>query len=125
MIADLNWDIELVVLPTVREKDGLAMSSRNAYLNKQQRQEAAILFRSLCWAAEEIRGGERDAQRIRAEMRRMISSMKTARIDYVTIVDPGSLEEVSRVEGKVLLALAVWFEEARLIDNLMAEPEKG
>lgn len=125
MIADLNWDIELVVLPTVREKDGLAMSSRNAYLNKQQRQEAAILFRSLCWAAEEIRGGERDAQRIRAEMRRMISSMKTARIDYVTIVDPGSLEEVSRVEGKVLLALAVWFQEARLIDNLMAEPEKG
>ena len=125
MIADLNWDIELVVLPTVREKDGLAMSSRNAYLNPQQRGEATILFRSLRWAEEEIRRGERDARKIRAEMRRMISSMKTARIDYVALVDPASLEEANRVEGKVLIALAVRFGEARLIDNLVVEPEKG
>ena len=125
MIADLNWDIELVVLPTVREKDGLAMSSRNAYLNPQQRGEATILFRSLCWAEEEIHRGERDARRIRVEMRRMISSMKTAVIDYVAIVDPMSLEEVSRVEGNVLIVLAVRFGEARLIDNLMVVPEKG
>jgi len=123
MIADLNWDVELVILPTVREKDGLALSSRNAYLNPQQRGEATILFQSLCWAEEEIRRGERDARKIRAEMIEMISFMKTARIDYVATVDPASLEEVSQVEGKVLIALAVWFGEARLIDNLMVEPK--
>jgi pantoate--beta-alanine ligase len=125
MIADLNWDVELVVLPTVREKDGLALSSRNAYLNPQQREEATILFHSLCWAEEEIHRGERDARRIRAEMIGMISFMKTARIDYVAIVDPASLEEVIQVEGKILIALAVRFGEARLIDNLMVEPERG
>jgi pantoate--beta-alanine ligase len=124
MIADLNWDVELVVLPTVREKDGLAMSSRNAYLNPQQREEATILFHSLCWAEKEIHRGERDARRIRAEMIGMISFMKTARIDYVAIVDPASLEEVIQVEGRVLIALAVRFGEARLIDNLMVEPER-
>jgi len=117
MIADLNWDIELVVLPTVREADGLAMSSRNAYLAEQERGEATILYRSLCWAEEEIRKGERNARRIQEEMRRMITSMPTAKVDYVALVDPESLEEVERLKGKVLIALAVRFGKARLIDN--------
>jgi pantoate--beta-alanine ligase len=117
MIADLNWDIELVILPTVREEDGLAMSSRNAYLSEQERQEATVLYRSLRWAEEEIRKGERNADCLREEMRRMISSMPTAKIDYLSLVDTGSLEEVGRLEGKVLIALAVWFGKARLIDN--------
>lgn len=117
MITDLNWDIELVVLPTVREADGLAMSSRNAYLSAQERQEATILYRSLCWAQEEIGKGERNPRRIREEMRRMIASMPTAEIDYVALVDPESLEEVERLEGKVLIALAARFRKARLIDN--------
>jgi pantoate--beta-alanine ligase len=125
MIADLNWEIELVILPTVREEDGLAMSSRNAYLGRQQREEATILFRSLRWAEEEIRRGETDSQKIREEMRRMISSMPSARIDYISLVDPELLEEVSRVERRVLIALGVWFGEARLIDNLLVDPAKG
>ena len=119
MVADLNWDIELVILPIVREADGLAMSSRNAYLSGQERQEAAVLFRALRWAEETIRKGDREAQRIREGMSRMIASMPTARIDYAALVDAESLEGVEKVEGKVLLALAVRFGEARLIDNLV------
>ena len=117
MIADLNWNVELVVLSTVRENDGLAMSSRNAYLDDLQRKEARVLFRSLCWADEEVRRGEREAHKIREGMRRMISSTPSARIDYVAVVDPESLEEIKWMKGKVLIALAVWFGEARLIDN--------
>ena len=119
MVADLNWDIELVILPIVREADELAMSSRNAYLSGQERQEAAVLFRALRWAEEAIRKGDREAQRIREGMSRMIASMPTARIDYVALVDAESLEGIEKVEGKVLLALAVRFGEARLIDNLV------
>ena len=119
MVADLNWDIELVILPLVREADGLAMSSRNAYLSGQERQEAAVLFRALRWAEEAIRKGDREAHRIREGMSRMIASMPTARIDYAALVDAGSLEGIEKVEGKVLLALAVRFREARLIDNLV------
>jgi len=119
MVADLNWDIELVILPIVREADGLAMSSRNAYLSGQERQEAAVLFCALRWAEEAIRKGDREAQRIREGMSRMIASMPTARIDYVALVDAESLEGIEKVEGKVLLALAVRFGEARLIDNLV------
>lgn len=117
MIADLNWDIELVILPTVREADGLAMSSRNAYLSEQERREATILYRSLRWAEEEIHRGERNAERVREGMGKMIASMPTAKIDYLSLVDTGSLEEVGRLEGEVLIALAVRFGKARLIDN--------
>ncbi|MDH7499727.1 MAG: pantoate--beta-alanine ligase [candidate division NC10 bacterium] len=119
MIADLNWDIELVVLPTVREADGLAMSSRNAYLSEKEREEATILYRSLCWAEEEIRRGERDAERIREGIRRRIASMPAARMEYVSVVDAESLEEVKRLKGKVLIALAARFGRARLIDNCL------
>jgi len=119
MIADLNWDMELVVLPTMREPDGLAMSSRNAYLSGQDREQATILYRSLRWAEEEIHRGERDAERIREGMRRMISPMPAARIEYVALVDPESLEDLQTLEGKVLIALAVRFGKARLIDNCL------
>jgi len=122
MIRDLDWDIELVMLPTVREEDGLAMSSRNLYLSQQERQEATVLYRSLCWAAERIKAGEKEAGGIREGIREMISSMPSARIDYISVVDPETLEEIERIEGKVLVALAVWFGRARLIDNLIIAP---
>jgi pantoate--beta-alanine ligase len=122
MIRDLDWDIELVMLPTVREEDGLAMSSRNLYLSQQERQEATVLYRSLCWAAERIKAGEKEAGGIREGIREMICSMPSARIDYISVVDPETLEEIERIEGKVLVALAVWFGRARLIDNLIIAP---
>jgi len=121
MILDLNWNIELVVLPTIREADGLAMSSRNVYLGAQERREATVLFHSLCWAEEEICTGERSAERIREGIRKKIQSKATAKLDYVALVDPQSLVEVEAIQGRVLILLAVRFGRARLIDNCTVE----
>ena len=121
MILDLNWDIEMVVLPTIREADGLAMSSRNAYLGAQERQEATVLYHSLRWAEEEIRNGERNAECIREGIRDKIQSRATARLDYVALVDPNSLAEVEAIQGRILILLAVRFGRARLIDNCVVE----
>ena len=119
MVRDLNIPVKIRVLPIVREKDGLAMSSRNKYLNRQQRKEALILFQSLQLAKEALKRGERNSARIISRMKKMIERVPEAKIDYVSIVDPETLEDVRLVRGRVLVALAVRIGKARLIDNII------
>ena len=119
MVRDLNIPVKIRVLPIVREKDGLAMSSRNKYLNRQQRKEAPILFQSLQLAKEALKKGERNSARIISRMKKMIERIPEAKIDYVSIVDPETLEDVRLVRGRVLVALAVRIGRARLIDNII------
>jgi pantoate--beta-alanine ligase len=119
MVQDLNLTVEVVSCPIVREPDGLAMSSRNVYLSPEERQAATVLYRSLQWAQEQVRAGERDAVRLRAAVLATIQAEPLARVDYVEIVDAETLEPISRIEDRALLALAVFFGRARLIDNLL------
>ncbi len=122
MVRDLNLPIEIVPCPIVREADGLAMSSRNVYLSPGERQAATVLYRSLLWAREQVQAGEQDALRIQRGVYAMLAAEPLARIDYVELVDAETLEPVSRIERPTLLALAVYFGSARLIDNTVLTP---
>ena len=119
MVRDLNFDLELVVCPTVREADGLAMSSRNNYLSPEERVQARVLYRSLMLAQDVMSRGELDSARIIARMRGMLSESPLAVIDYVSISDATTLVEVSQCQGNVLVSLAVRFGRTRLIDNIV------
>jgi len=118
MAADLNLPVRIVTIPVSREADGLAMSSRNAYLSPEERRAATCLYEALCRAREMVAGGERDAAKVRSEMRRVIEGRKSARIDYVELVDPRNLEGIDRISGDTLIAVAVHVGGTRLIDNL-------
>lgn len=122
MVADLNLDVEIVPMPIVREPDGVALSSRNAYLNPAERQAATVLYRALQRAQEQVAAGDRDARELQQAVAAFIRSEPLARIDYVAVVDPQTLEEVSEVAGPTLLALAVHIGPARLIDNVVLHP---
>jgi pantoate--beta-alanine ligase len=117
MVADLNVPIEIRVCPTVREPDGLALSSRNAYLTAEERGRATVLVRSLRLAAELAGGGERDADRIVANMRRMVESTPRVALDYAAVVDPDTLERISRLDGPAVALIAARVGSTRLIDN--------
>lgn len=121
MVEDLNMPLEVVAVPIVREPDGLAMSSRNVYLSPEQRRAATVLYRSLVAAEKAVAGGERDVEKIRALVVDMIRSEPLAEIDYVEILSWPELKEISRLDGKALLALAVKFGRTRLIDNTVLE----
>jgi pantoate--beta-alanine ligase len=121
MVHDLNMDVEIIVCPTVRETDGLAMSSRNAYLNVEERQQAVVLYQTLMTAKDLIRQKEKDALMIKKRMEDMIGNKPLANIDYISIIDALSLQDVSNISGMVLIALAVKFGTTRLIDNIMVE----
>jgi len=123
MARDLHLDSEIVVCPIVREADGLAMSSRNTYLNPQERRAATILFRALDAARASIASGERDALRLMAAMREMLRTEKLAEPDYVELVDADTLEQVTRLRGDCLALLAVRIGAVRLIDNLLIEEQ--
>lgn len=114
---DLNMRVKIIVMPTVREKDGLAMSSRNAYLNEKERQDARVLYQALLLAKGLAGRGSTDTGLIIEKMRRAIKSRKRARIQYISIVDPRSLEPVNRIRGKALIVLSAWIGRTRLIDN--------
>lgn len=120
MLQDLNFDVEIVVGPIVREPDGLAMSSRNTYLTPQQRKEATVLFRSLTLANEKIRSGERRSEQVIRAMTDLIASTTSGAVDYVSVADGTTLEEVSTCEAgrPLLISLAVRFGNTRLIDNI-------
>ena len=122
LVRDLNFDIEVVGHPTVREGDGLAMSSRNAYLNPEERKAALCLYRSLRHAEEMVRHGERRGAAIVDAARGEIAREPLVRVEYATLCDPESLREVERVEETALLALAVRIGKARLIDNMILKP---
>ncbi|CBE69359.1 MAG: pantoate--beta-alanine ligase [Candidatus Methylomirabilis oxygeniifera] len=122
LVADLHFGLDVVVLPTAREADGLAMSSRNVRLTTPQRRAAAVLYASLSRAEERVKIGERSAKTIVDAVRAMIEGEPLARIDYVTLCHPDTLQPLDRVDGPVLLALAVRFGETRLIDNCIITP---
>ena len=119
MIRDLNIPVTVNVCPTIRERDGLALSSRNKYLTSQQRQQAPVLYSSLKLAQKKIIAGERNPASIIQLIRSHIEHNSTGRIDYVECVAADSLQLVDKIRGKVLIALAVWFGKARLIDNIL------
>lgn len=117
MVRDLNFDIEIVGCPIVREEDGLAKSSRNTYLSKEERQAALVLNKSVKEGKRLIEAGETDAVAVKASMRAVIESEPLARIDYVEIVDGDSLQPIDTISGPVLGAVAVYIGKTRLIDN--------
>ena len=121
MIEDLNFPVKAVICPTVREADGLAMSSRNAYLSPQQRREAPFLYKSLTDARRRIHAGERRSAVIKRSIRGSITAHTGGVIDYVECVDLKSLQPVKYLSGKVLIAIAVKFAKARLIDNVIVQ----
>jgi len=122
MAEDLNVPAVVRVMPTVREADGLAMSSRNAYLSPTERREAAKLSQALKLAEELVAGGERDSEAIVGRMRAIVETIPEAEIDYIGIMDAESLEAVERIESTVMVALAVQVGPARLIDNALIAP---
>lgn len=119
MVRDLNFDIQIVIAPIVREKDGLAMSSRNIYLTPEQRPQAAALYQALMMAKSLIEKGERNAQVIKDHLRRYIERLAAATIDYIEIVDTTHLQPLAVLQGEVLIALAVKIGKPRLIDNII------
>jgi pantoate--beta-alanine ligase len=121
MVADLNMGVEIVVVPTVRESDGLAMSSRNIYLNPEERQTATILFKALTLARKLRGGGEKDAEKIRRQMTALIQKEPLAQIGYVSIADAGTLEELDLLDRPAVASLAVRIGKTRLIDNMPLE----
>jgi pantoate--beta-alanine ligase len=125
MVADLNLNAEIVVCPIVREPDGLAISSRNAYLNPEERRAATVLFRALKAAERSIGSGERDVGRLRATLRQVLESEPLASVDYVEIVDADTLQPVERLRRTCMVLLAVFVGTTRLIDNLLVEEREG
>ncbi len=119
MVRDLNFAVEIVACPIVREGDGLAMSSRNAYLDEKQRQDALVLQRSLRRVKELWDGGEKDAARLIARGKEEIGKQKSVRLDYFEIVDPDHLEAVAQAEAGALVAVAAYCGRTRLMDNVL------
>jgi len=121
MAEDLNMPVKIKVMPIVREKDGLAMSSRNMYLNKDERIDAKVLYRALTLARALIRQGSVDSKGIINKMKELINKKKSARIQYISIVGLDDLRPVHKITDKVLVALSVWIGKTRLIDNVMVK----
>lgn len=119
MVRDLNIDIEIIPCPIIREEDGLAKSSRNTYLSKEERKAALVLSRSLNLAKELLDGGERSAVKIKEAMVEEINKEPLAKIDYIEIVDSDSLENVENIEKSILVPIAVYIGKTRLIDNFI------
>lgn len=121
MVTDLNMPLEIVVCPTIREPDGLAVSSRNQYLNPQQRKDATCIYKSLCKCSEMIGAGIRDTQKIITAMREILTKPSSVDIEYIAIVDPETLQNIDHVAGRILAAVAVKIGSARLIDNILVD----
>ena len=118
MVEDLNYGIKMIIAPTVRERDGLATSSRNVYLSEEERKQAKVLYQALRAAEEMIRDGEKKSSKIVSGMRTLIGKQSLAEIDYIAITNADSLDLLERLKGQVLVSLAVRFGKTRLIDNL-------
>jgi pantoate--beta-alanine ligase len=121
LVEDLDLPVRIEVAPTVREPDGLAMSSRNAYLSPDERQAAPVLVRALQAAEVAIRAGERDGEALRRLLADFVAAEPLARLQYAAVVDPGSLKPIERIGRRALLALALFIGSTRLIDNLVVE----
>ncbi|OGH01912.1 MAG: pantoate--beta-alanine ligase [Candidatus Lambdaproteobacteria bacterium RIFOXYD1_FULL_56_27] len=122
MVQDLNFRLTIVPCPTLREPDGLAMSSRNARLSPDQRAEAMLLYKALSYCKDRIEAGAKDASELIAEMAGIVESSVAAVVDYIAISDPKDLSPVNVIESEVLVSLAVYLGQVRLIDNLKVSP---
>ena len=121
LVADLDLGLELVVLPTVREADGLALSSRNALLTPEARRQAVTISRALMAAQAAVQGGERDAEQLRAAIEAQIRTAPMAEIDYVAVCDPDTLEPLTRIAQRAVALVAARFGPIRLIDNILLD----
>ena len=121
MVRDLNYNIQIVGCPIIREADGLAKSSRNTYLSENERQKATILHKALEQGEKMVRDGETDANKIVKTVRDIIESEPLAKVDYVEIVDWNELQKVDKIDGPILMAVAVYIGKVRLIDNFIVE----
>ncbi|HEY4482077.1 MAG TPA: pantoate--beta-alanine ligase, partial [Candidatus Brocadiaceae bacterium] len=119
VVADLNLDVNIKVLPTIRDKEGLALSSRNAYLNGTEKKDALCLYKALIKAQAMANAGAKNAEEIKGEMEKIINNCKSAKIDYISIVNPETLEAVPEVRSGSVAALAVRIGKTRLIDNII------
>lgn len=119
MARDLNFPLEVIVCPTMREPDGLAMSSRNSYLSAEERMVAPVLYRALSAARNAWESGERDGEQLRRMMSAVLAEEPLARPEYVSVADPGTFDELGKAEGEAVLSLAVRIGRARLIDNIL------
>jgi len=118
MTQDLALPVRVRILPTVREVDGLAMSSRNAYLNREERRAATVLYRALRFGEECLQQGERSSEVVQKKVLDLIRQQPLVRLEYLAIVDPENLQEVKEITGSTLIAIAAWVGKTRLIDNL-------
>ena len=123
LVRDLNFPIEVIVCPTLREADDLAMSSRNSYLNPEERQAATVLYRALSAADELFNTGEREADRLRTEMETLLATEPLARAEYASVADPETLEELHGPIEQALLSMAVFIGKTRLIDTMTVGEE--
>ena len=119
MVTDLNMNLDIVVVPTLREEDGLAMSSRNTYLSRNERVAASVLYTALLKAKEMREQGECDTEVLRDAMSAVIQAQPLAKIDYVSIADVVSLQELEKIRSRALVSLAVRIGKTRLIDNIV------
>lgn len=124
MVQDLNFPIEIISCPIVRESDGLAMSSRNSYLSPDERKAATILYKSLQFAEDKVENGEDNLESIKKEIKKMISKESLASIDYVETVHPFTLEPLEKLKDEAVLLLAVYIGKTRLIDNIILKEKK-
>ena len=123
MVEDLNMPVRIKVMPTLRENNGLALSSRNAYLNKEERKQAHTLYQALNLARHLIRQGNINSSDIARKMRQLIAKKKSARIQYVSIVNLKNLKPTDKIKDRVLIALAVFIGKTRMIDNIIVNPK--
>ena len=119
MIRDLNLPLELIVAPTEREPDGLAVSSRNRYFSEEERKQASVLYQALEHGRKLVESGEKSGERVKTEILRLIKEKPLAKPEYVDVVDSETLQSVDHLHGEILIALACWFGKARLIDNVL------
>lgn len=123
MVEDLNFNVEMVICPTARETDGLAMSSRNTYLSPKERKQALVLYNSLKLAEDLVRGGERSSKLVKDKMQEIIGKEPKVKLEYLSVYDGRTLEEVDSLEGETLIALAARVGSTRLIDNIVLRSE--
>jgi pantoate--beta-alanine ligase len=121
MIADLNINLEMIIVPTMREPDGLAMSSRNVYLSPEERQQAPVLYKALSTARSMWNKGERDSNKLRQVMVELIQQKPLGKIEYISIADASTLRELDKAESPAVISLGVKFNKTRLIDNTLLE----
>ncbi len=124
MVADLNMPLEIAICPTIRQPDGLAVSSRNKYLTKQQKKDATLIYKSLQKCRQMIDAGVTDSETIIAEMRKILSRAPSIKIEYISIVDAETLQTTDLIARQVLAAVAVRIGSARLIDNILVDAKK-